>query len=161
MTADKLRTMLDYDLESGVFRWKVKAAACVTIGSVAGSNDGGYRRISISGKNYWAHRLAWLHVYGAWPQHQIDHIDGDRSNNRIANLRDVSSRINSQNRVVTGAYFQDGRWKVRIITPHDNLYLGGFPSKEEAEAAYLKAKRTYHEGFVECRYAIAHSGKGA
>lgn len=86
LTVERLRELLDYDPETGVFRWKEPRRKC-RVGEVAGSlRKDGYVKIQVDGRFYQAHRLAWLCVYGVWPS-AIDHIDGNRANNAIANLR--------------------------------------------------------------------------
>lgn len=103
-----------------------------------------------------AHRLAWLYVYGEWPNGDIDHIDGDRLNNRIANLRDVSRRVNLENQRRPKACnksgflgvktFRDQRFQARIQVRGVQLHLGTFDTPHEAHAAYVAAKRNLHQG---------------
>jgi hypothetical protein len=113
---------------------------------------------TVDWRKHLAHRLAWLYVHGVWPTHQIDHINGDHSDNRIANLRDVPPRLNKENlrkaqrnnRVgVLGVRALIGgapRWTAGICVDGERRYLGTFYSLDEAQAAYLKAKRALHEG---------------
>jgi len=98
LTQDTLKTLLNYDVNSGLFTWKVSPTNSVKKGSIAGTPDKyGYVTIRISGKLYMAHRLAWLYVYGKFPEKQIDHINHDKADNKINNLRDVSNSINQIN----------------------------------------------------------------
>lgn len=92
---------------------------------------------------------------GHWPTYQIDHINGDRSDNRLANLRDVSATVNAQNQRkayannragLLGAHRAGKRYVARIRMPQARIFLGGFASAEEAHAAYVAAKRLLHEG---------------
>lgn len=95
LSAESLREVLDYCPDSGEFTWKVYRGRCAKVGSKAGTlKPTGYVAIILFGKWYGAHRLAWLHVHGAWPNGDIDHINGCPSDNRIANLRDVSKNMN-------------------------------------------------------------------
>lgn len=97
ITQERLKEMLSYDLETGVFRWKVKRGG-VEIGSVAGSLNGHrYRYITVDGRNCRAHRLAWLFVHGVWPSKEIDHINGDKDDNRLENLREATRAENQRN----------------------------------------------------------------
>lgn len=102
LTMERLRELLDYQPETGKFFWKV-----TTRGTRAGEEAGcvrpiGYRAISIDYTSYYAHRLAWFYMTGEWPKRQVDHKNGDRDDNRIANLADVSVSQNSHNTVKLG-----------------------------------------------------------
>ena len=101
---DYLRSRLDYDQDTGIFTWRNGPRAGKPAGSILRRCKGHYQagqpshvRIGVEGSHYLAHRLAWAFVHGAWPEHVIDHISGDVTDNRIANLRDVPHRVNSQN----------------------------------------------------------------
>ncbi|WBK39668.1 hypothetical protein [Xanthomonas phage L522] len=101
LTFEQVDQLLAYDPATGELRWKVARGrhgnACKA-GSVAGSvNSRGYIQVGVHGRLYQAHRLAWLLHHGAWPSQQIDHIDRDRTNNRIDNLRECSNSENQQN----------------------------------------------------------------
>ena len=89
ITADELRSILHYNPLTGVFT-RIRSAHPHRVGVVVGSVSHGYILIGLLGKRYRAHRLAWLYVYGTWPKHDIDHINRNRSDNRICNLRDVT-----------------------------------------------------------------------
>lgn len=155
LTAERLRELLHYDPSTGVFTRRV-AAGRQPAGSVAGNSDGeGYLKLDIERRTYKAHRLAWLYVKGEWPINDIDHKDGNRVNNSIANLRDVTRQVNLQNRRraqsnnkcgVLGVSFVAGRYMASIQSAGRFKYLGRFLTAEEAHAAYLDAKRRLHEG---------------
>lgn len=155
--AARARELLHYEPEEGVFTWKVARRHVVKAGDVAGSlNDKGYRYIGIDGKTYRAHRLAWLLVHGVWPEMELDHINGDRDDNRISNLRDVSTGQNARNRtrcrvgtssgLLGSSLLPSGNWQARITAHGESAYLGVHATKEAAHAAYLKAKAELHEG---------------
>lgn len=117
----------------------------------------GYLKFVICGKRINAHRLAWALSYGVWPSGQIDHVDGDRTNNRLSNLRVVSPQGNSRNKKVykssrsgiTGVawHSKSNRWHARIGIEGKVLHLGVFPTIELAIVARQNAERTY--GFHE------------
>jgi hypothetical protein len=155
LTAERVRTLLTYDHTTGVFanlvaRGKVKA------GDDAGTTmQIGYRCIGIDGRPYYAHRLAWLLVYGEWPKAEIDHIDGNKANNAIVNLRDASKSLNMQNRRTPRAdnksgflgvsvCKQTGGWRATIRAGGKFIHLGRFDSPQAAADAYSEAKRTHH-----------------
>ena len=154
-----LRDALSYDLETGVFTWKIAPKSHrVKQGAVAGGKtQPGYLVISFGGRLYKAHRLAWAFHYGDWPGKIVDHIDGNRLNNRIANLRDVSNSINLQNTraarknslsgfLGVGWNKKSRKWRAQICIDGKAVALGYFDAPEEAHAAYLAAKRKHHPG---------------
>jgi hypothetical protein len=156
LTAERLRNLLDYDHSTGAFRWRQRRKGVRANGTAGCVNK--LRRVMvifIDGRLYLAHRLAWLHVYGAWPVHQIDHIDGDSMNNCIENLRDVSVSVNQQNRKraarhsrsgVIGVRARNGRWVAEIRVNGVAHCLGRFDSSAAAHVAYIEAKRRLHAG---------------
>ena len=154
LTAAQLRERLEYAPETGVFRWK-KVFGARRAGTVAGSiSTGGYWRLLIRPHGaFSAHRLAWLYVHGEWPTHQIDHINGNRLDNRIANLRDIPQSGNVQNRRranadsttgVLGVSPSRGRFGARIRLNNRLIWLGTYDTPGEAHAAYVSAKRKLH-----------------
>lgn len=156
LTVERLRECLHYNEAEGVFTWKVKAARNTVIGSVAGCfSPGSPVRIRIDGKCYRAHRLAWLYVHGAWPTGVIDHKNGSNRANGIANLRDTSNKVNSQNMRkahadsrtgLLGVVRRNGGYVAQIYVNGRGLYLGKYETPELASAAYVTAKRVLHEG---------------
>lgn len=158
LTAERLRTVLSYDENTGVFVWKISAGR-VKHGTIAGkSAKCCHARVHIDGNDYWAHRLAWLYVYGAWPANEIDHINGVRSDNRIANLRDVSRSMNQQNQRrpqsdnKTSSYLgvswrtRSSRWRATITIGGKQKDIGLFDTEEAAHEAYKAQKRILHAG---------------
>jgi len=150
-----LHTALSYDPESGLFSWAERRRN-VKVGDPAGGiNRKGYLYIGFANTSYRANRLAWFYVHGVWPSGQIDHINGDRTDNRIANLRDVSGAANQQNRRVgnrnsssrlLGVSWHAGsrKWRAQISVGHSTRHVGMFDSEEAAHAAYLSAKALHH-----------------
>jgi hypothetical protein len=155
---DELRDLLAYDATSGIFTWKRPLSNRVKKGSVAGSlQNQGYWTIRILGRAYQAHRVAWAYTFGVWPIGEIDHINGDKLDNRIVNLRDVPGRVNRQNiRAARCTSFSGvlgvrkrtdtGKWIARIVANRRVIHIGQFEDMESAKAAYLSAKRELHLG---------------
>jgi hypothetical protein len=119
---DIVRELLAYDSTTGIFRWRVDRGGSVKAGDVAGGDCEGYRVIAINDGDYHTSRLAWLLHYGVDPLPlQIDHIDRNPGNDRIANLRAVTHFENGQNRAdgasgVVGVWYdkQSRRWFARV-----------------------------------------------
>ena len=147
ITQERLKEILDYNPETGDFVWRVTLSNKVVAGSVAGSaTSQGYLRITIGETEYRAHRLAWLYVHGEWPKRQIDHINRDKTDNRIANLRDVSASVNCANRGhqnktgLRGARRNfNGRFQSAIKQCGKMKHLGYFDTAEEAHEAFKRA----------------------
>jgi hypothetical protein len=162
ITAEQLRAVIHYSPETGVFTRLVRLANRHHAGdradtAITSPRLFGYRRVGLFSQRYMAHRLAWLYVYGEWPKLSIDHINGDKGDNRICNLREADDRINLENlrkakitnKVgLLGVIKQKDsiQWRARIQVRGKGIHLGLFKSPEEAHQAYLVAKRKYHEG---------------
>jgi hypothetical protein len=146
ITQTSLQALLDYKPESGVFIRKVRTSNRIKVGERAGSFDkAGYLCIRVHGKTYKAHRLAWLYVHGGMPFGEVDHINGDKADNRIENLRDVTKSVNQQNRRSVKGYSRDGnRWKAQIRFGGKWKHLGCYETEQEAHEAYLAAKAEVH-----------------
>ena len=154
LTAEYLRSVLHYEPETGIFTRKVSTARRVKAGDIAGCPDGdGYLRIKLQSRRYKAHRLAWLHFHGVWPKDQLDHINRNRSDNRIANLREATNKQNQQN---TGKrsdnksghpgvswYKPYSKWRAQIMHNQKQIHLGYFSILEEAIAARKAAEKLY------------------
>lgn len=149
MDQETLKSILKYDAFSGLFSWAVKRQK-VVVGSVAGSkNSLGYVQIKISGKLYHAHRLAWLYVYGYMPEKEIDHINRIRDDNRIANLREATSQLNSLNTSIyknntsgsKGIYYNKRakKWQAQILIDGKREYLGLYDDLKRADIAFRLA----------------------
>jgi HNH endonuclease len=149
LTVAYLREVLDYDPETGIFTWKKPAARSVKPGMLAGrlATDG-YIGIRVAYTRYPAARLAWFYMHGEWPPNQIDHINGDRADNRFANLRLATRKQNQQNRKAKGVSFAKGRWQARIKVNYRNINLGRYDTVEEARAVYIAATRRYFGEFA-------------
>lgn len=159
LTAEQLRALLDYDPETGVFRWCVVQRNSVHIGAVAGTLDSqGYIRISVYGRKYAAHRLAILYTDGAWPPMEVDHINGRRSDNRRSNLRESTRAGNCRNARlrrdstsgIKGVTRHSGgkRWQVHVRVNGKYMYLGLYEDLELAELVAEEARNKYHGAFA-------------
>ena len=147
--ASYIRGLLDYNTESGLLTWKVDRSKLTKAGSLASTMESkGYMRVKLAGKHMKAHRVAWLHVHGEWPNGDIDHINGARSDNRICNLRIASREQNTRN-IKKHA---DGKSPYKGVTLHKQSqkwqaqlggvlakYLGIFSNPDDAAKAYDKA----------------------
>lgn len=153
LTHDRLIEVLDYCPDTGVFRWKETTRRKIA-GSIAGTDDrDGYRTIKVDGKQYRSHRLVWFYVCGVWPSKQIDHINRARNDNRIDNLRDVTSSENKQNRIHSYCGSKTGflgvtdrgvKFEAQIRVDGKDHYLGRYDTISEAHDAYLSAKKIHH-----------------
>ena len=148
LTQQELKELLHYEPLTGVFTRRTATANCVQAGDIAGTKETtGYIRLRVLNKKYLAHRLAWLYVYGEWPSKHLDHINGVRDDNCIANLREATPRENSQNTKkrhgarcrLKGVRVYKGRFLAQICTRGKNLHIGCYNTEEEAHAAYMAA----------------------
>jgi hypothetical protein len=162
--AKYLRSILDYDPETGIFRWKHRPEKPLDwntkyAGRVAGTrNAKGYIQIAVDRRIIGASRLAWLHVVGSWPQHEIDHINGRQRDNRFVNLREATRTQNGCNRGrarhnqsgFKGVSMNAGktRFVAVISVAHRKIHLGTFDTAAEAHAAYVAAAPQYHGEFA-------------
>jgi hypothetical protein len=155
LTADYVRSLLDYRPETGEFFWKVRRGR-ILAGTRAGSYDSnGYLTIRINMNLYYAHRLAWLMVTGAWPAGQIDHRNTVTGDNCFSNFREADHQQNHRNSPLyanstsglKGVSWnkQKKKWDAYIGINGRKKNLGRFESKEDAHAAY-KAEATAQFG---------------
>jgi hypothetical protein len=153
LSQERLRTILVYNPETGEFTRNGRIAG----GSYRHRNLT-YRRVWVAGHQYSAHRLAWLYFYGVWPSGEVDHINGDGTDNRIANLRDATRGQNATNALaqkssktgLRGVHYHPGakKYRAQICKNLKITHLGYFDTPEAAHQAYLSAARTIHGEFV-------------
>jgi len=176
LTAEQLRSLLHYDPDTGQFRWKEGIAhwrAGLPAGTIAwtGTNrrpytvlgigttsERRYAEVGIRKNLYKAHRLAWLYIYGEWPDREVDHINGDGTDNRIVNLRLATPTENGCNRRrrkdntsgIKGVSWskRNQMWLAHISYRGKQYHVGLFYEKEEAAAAYAEAARALHGKFA-------------
>lgn len=157
LTQDRLKSLLVYDPQTGVFTRLVNASSNAQAGRQEFNRSRGYLWANVDGRLYPMHRLAWLYMTGSWPVGRVDHVDGDGENNRFANLRDASAAVNSQNqrrphKTNTSGFLgvspckRDQSWRAQISVGNVNRFIGRFATPELAHEAYVEAKRRLHEG---------------
>lgn len=180
LTAEQLRSILHYDPDTGLFRWsegidhwragmlagtKMRTRATgndyvvIGIGTTSrGIYDREYIAIGVQKRVYRAHRLAWLYVYGEWPDRQVDHINGDSLDNRIVNIRLATNYQNCLNRGlrrnntsgVKGVSWSKRaqKWLAHITVNRKIMHLGLFDTIEEATAIRVEAANRLHGTFA-------------
>ena len=152
-----LRENLGYDPLTGIFSWK-KPGFGRTVGKPIGKKgrEGkNYLMMRVDGELFYAHRLAWFYVHGEWPTNIVDHIDGNKTNNAISNLREATYAQNAARRPTTrlhgpsrGVVPHQGGFVARIHHGGKRHYLGYFKDAEEARAAYEAKAREIHGEFA-------------
>jgi len=151
ITQARLKEVLDYNPETGVFVWKESRSGIKTSGIAGCKQSDGYIRISVDGKQYFAHRLSWLYVHGYFPEHSLDHINRNKSYNRISNLREVSSQCNLRNTGnpkdntsgVKGVCWskQSEKWRADIMANGKQKHLGDYKHFDNAVCARLAGEQ--------------------
>jgi len=160
--ADELKLLLRYEPDTGLFFWLPrpddKQWSSRHAHKQAGDLSRGYVRIRVNKQGYKAHRLAWLFVTGEYPPDTIDHIDGDRENNRLTNLRPATYSQNMCNTGpratnktgAKGVYFDRRASKYRVDIKFNGIktYVGHFPDLTTAQKARAAAAESLHKGFA-------------
>lgn len=159
ITHEELTKILKYDPETGNLHWNHPRPK-IRVGDKAGYlHHKGYTNLEINGKHYAAHRLVWFHVTGSMPSKAIDHINGNRSDNRFENLREASNGQNRANSITTNKHGLKGVrllpwmkesgkcWQASIKHNNKVIYLGCYYTKEDAHSAYCDAAVKLHGDF--------------
>jgi hypothetical protein len=155
LTQEELKLLVNYDQETGLFTWKVKRQGKIK-SNLGWITDKGYVEICIAGKRLKAHRWAWFYVYGELPK-QIDHINCNKTDNRLCNLRIVTNKQNHENRGAQknntsgfkGVTHFENKWRSQIMHNRKNYYIGLFDTAKEAHIAYKKKANelfTHYQG---------------
>lgn len=159
LTAERARELFDYDPDTGDLTWKVSLSSRAPIGRVVNTRHGdGYYCVCIDRKMYLAHRIIWLIVYGKWPDKLIDHVNGNKCDNRLCNLRKATHSENGWNSGIRTnntsgfkgvcKHHKCGKWLARIrIGNGVRKHLGLFDTPEAANAAYRRAAEEHHGAF--------------
>lgn len=168
---EMLRELMDYNPETGVFHWKKRDISMFPSARIGNSwnakhvgkqalivDNHGYKKGRIFGEDFMAHRIAWAIYYGEWPAEDLDHINGDRSDNRICNLRLATDSENLRNRGAQknnssgykGVHFcnRSKSWIAKLQVEKKNVYIGKFSTPEDAYAAYCMAAPKHHGEFA-------------
>ena len=171
LTQEYLKECFNYDHDTGILRWKVRPREHFATdrgwrsfnsndaGHVSGTTYGpGYVGVTINGKRHQVHRIIWMMARGRWPELHIDHINGNRTDNRIANLREATDAENLRNCRIhkdngtgfKGIHFHKarGKYHAQIMTDGVKEHLGYFSTPQEAHAAYCAASDRYHGAFA-------------
>ncbi len=152
----EIRDLWEYEKETGIFRWKISGRG-IPLDKITGHSDGRYIVLTKGEEKLYAHRVAFVLMDGRWPTSTVDHINGDKLDNRFSNLREATQAQNLRNKAVKGDSLtrikgvtkdrRDGRFYAYIDTNGKRRSLGGFDTPELAEAARKQAEKLYHEGF--------------
>jgi len=154
LTQEYLHQVFDYI--DGHFYRKIKTSSFAKLGKINRQGNRGYVIVSVCGRQYLAHRLAWLYVYGFMPS-MIDHIDGDKTNNKIENLRScnystnaMNSGVKKRNKLGVKGVFasKNGKYVAQICVNYKRIHLGTFETVDDASKAYAVASRHYHKEFA-------------
>ena len=158
ITQDKLKSLLIYNSETGIFHW-INTGKGRRKDKLAGTKNGlGYIQITIDNKIYLAHRLAWLYITGSFPEYEIDHKNNIPNDNRWKNLRSATPSQNKSNVIRKKIKYVDlprgvvyrpkrNKFEARIYINKKQIYIGQFNTAYEAQEAYNKASLHYYGEF--------------
>lgn len=158
LTQDLLREYLEYREDGHLWWVKNRVKGPKTVGKRFGCINYGYVKGKIFQRGYTEHTLIWLYHYGVWPKDQIDHINGNRSDNRLENLREATNQQNQFNtggrRNSTSTYKgvswhrETQKWQAKISIDRKQYYLGIFNTEQEAVKAYNNSAKFYHKEYM-------------
>jgi mRNA-degrading endonuclease RelE of RelBE toxin-antitoxin system len=154
ITQKRLKEVLHYNPDTGIFVWQIALSKNINVGGIAGTISHSYIRIQIDKKLYRAHRLAWLYVKGVWPKVDIDHKDTIKHHNWINNLREATKSENGQNRIKSNSnsktgvlgitQIKSGKYRVQMHINGKQEFLGDFSTLKIAKGVRDRAKRKHH-----------------
>lgn len=158
ISAGRVRELFNYEPETGFLTWKSQSVGrgrCHMAGDRAGCAAGNRRQVCVDGTTIKEHRVIWAWLHGKWPDGDVDHINGDATDNRSANLRDVPRSVNLQNQRkqragcatgLLGVYKNHRSFTAAIYVDGRSLNLGNYATADAAHGAYIQAKRLLHPG---------------
>lgn len=158
VSSHDLWRLFDYDKATGLLSWKSPNSPAVRVGQRAGTlHSSGYLRVNVHGSGFSVHRLVWCMHTGEWPVEQIDHINGNKADNRVENLRLASAAQQVFNRPKTwknasgvkgvAPCSKTKNWRAYIVVNGKQVYLGGYRTVEAAAAARVEAEKKYQGEF--------------
>lgn len=158
LTQERLKELFSYDQKTGVFKRKIPRGN-QSLSAIPGTklHPSGRKYMHVDGCTYFSYRLAWLYVYGRFPINEIDHIDGNKGNDSIDNLREATRKINAQNKRTPMANNKSGylgvnkrgnRYRARIRVDGKLINIGHFLTPQEAHEAYMRKKTELHPGMI-------------
>ena len=159
LTQEKLLDLIIYDSETGQFSLRKKMGRWPAGFVVGFTRKDGYRDVSVCGRRYLAHRLAWFYTHGTWPADQIDHVNGNRSDNRLCNLREASKSENMRNNpghscrssshrgVGCRREYGKEKWYAQIRKDGLTVKVSGFETEAQAIVERLRLEAEYHGEF--------------
>lgn len=156
LSYERALELFAYNPETGLIRWKDKRKDALSKFCAGCVDSRGYIKLKVDGVYYGAHRVVWLLSHGKWPDNLIDHINQNKADNRIANLRDVTQKQNLEN---VGQYRKvwkkgaalhkpSGLWHATLGHNYKSISLGYFKTEADAQEAYINAKRKLHSCFT-------------
>ena len=159
ITQKEVLSLLDYNPATGNLYWRVSKNNRIKVGDKAGSlTEDGYWKVMIHRKKYYAHRLIWFIMHGCFPSGQIDHINGNRLDNRIENLRDSTNGQNQANKFkrpncsskYKGVFFdkKTNNWKASITVKRKRIHLGTYDTEKDAALGYNKAALQHYNEYA-------------
>lgn len=156
LTQERVKELFDYREDGYLISKKTRGNRCIVGNPVGYSDKRGYKRLSLDYEKHWVHRVIWLWHFGYFPENDIDHINRDKSDNRIENLREVSRQCNMRNAApkknntsgVQGVYRSGKRWRVVIKINYKFIQIGVFDNFDEAVCHRLAAEQA--EGWQQC-----------
>lgn len=146
----RVRELLRYDRGAVYWRTPTNRQKQDALGAPAG--HGGRLQTPIEGRATYVHHLVWVLHHGEWPTTQVDHVNGNKLDNRIENLRLATNAENCQNRHHSGVSYDHRKaqrhWRARIMVHGRSISLGYYATRDQAEAEYRRAKLVYHQPFA-------------
>ena len=158
----RIEDCIKLDKDTGELTWRLRVNNAVRVGQVIGTkHNKGYKFFRLNRTFYFNHRVVWYLAYGEWPQGEIDHINGDKSDNRLKNLRDVTHQQNMLNKASQQAtskfkgvhwHKKNKKWRATLWNGTSKLHLGMFNCEKEAALAYDQAAKEVFGEFARLNF---------